>query len=157
MDRAVENDDEAMYVQQLEAIDVLVDQTENADEMSTDEDTSNSLDVLFLFMLNNNLVFTECIGQLDILQFASTCTSSTLMPAGASSSTSTDSLSSRESDTEESEFIDEGQSSISRGLHMTGVSMRGRRIYGKSRRARSMRRGSMRGQARVVEVAELEA
>ncbi len=43
-DSAVESDDEAMDVQQLEDLDVLVDHTEDTEERSTDEDTGNSSD-----------------------------------------------------------------------------------------------------------------
>ena len=41
-DSAVESDDEAMDVQQLEDLDVLVHHNEDTEERSTDEDTGNS-------------------------------------------------------------------------------------------------------------------
>ncbi len=41
-DSAVESDDEAMDVQQLEDLDVLVNHKEDTEERSTDEDTGNS-------------------------------------------------------------------------------------------------------------------
>ncbi len=41
-DSAVESDDEAMDVQQLEDLDVLVKHKEDTEERSTDEDTGNS-------------------------------------------------------------------------------------------------------------------
>ncbi len=41
-DSAVESDDKAMDVQQLEDLDVLVNHKEDTEERSTDEDTGNS-------------------------------------------------------------------------------------------------------------------